>query len=189
MFPKVFQVPLTEGFIPKTREQHAPHMEVVGSRGLGQKTVVPVWAAWPGDLSRKGPDGRPLNCPGVPQVNEVVFSPSESHCATCGEDGSVRVWSLASMELVIQFQVLNQVGREIWGFGHVLCSLCHLPGEMLVFPSPCDTRVASALRGHPRPVDSQSSSRWWPATAMAHFESLASLVLRWNSRCIRTGRL
>ncbi|XP_073915856.1 WD repeat-containing protein 90 isoform X2 [Castor canadensis] len=42
------------------------------------------------------------------KVNEVVFSPSESHCATGGEDGSVRVWSLASMELVIQFQVLNQ---------------------------------------------------------------------------------
>ncbi|XP_053527570.1 WD repeat-containing protein 90 isoform X4 [Artibeus jamaicensis] len=42
------------------------------------------------------------------KVNEVVFSPSESHCATCGDDGSVRVWSLASMELVIQFQVLNQ---------------------------------------------------------------------------------
>uniref|UniRef100_A0A8C2MBR0 WD repeat-containing protein 90 n=1 Tax=Cricetulus griseus TaxID=10029 RepID=A0A8C2MBR0_CRIGR len=42
------------------------------------------------------------------KVNEVVFSPNESHCATCGEDGSVRVWSLASMELVIQFQVLNQ---------------------------------------------------------------------------------
>ncbi|XP_069341826.1 WD repeat-containing protein 90 [Eulemur rufifrons] len=42
------------------------------------------------------------------RVNEVVFSPSESHCATCGEDGSVRVWSLASLELVIQFQVLNQ---------------------------------------------------------------------------------
>lgn len=39
----------------------------------------------------------------------MVFSPSESHCATCGDDGSVRVWSLASMELVIQFQVLNQV--------------------------------------------------------------------------------
>uniref|UniRef100_A0A2K6U9K1 WD repeat domain 90 n=1 Tax=Saimiri boliviensis boliviensis TaxID=39432 RepID=A0A2K6U9K1_SAIBB len=46
--------------------------------------------------------------PWFPQVNEVVFSPGESHCATCSEDGSVRVWSLASMELVIQFQVLNQ---------------------------------------------------------------------------------
>ncbi|EAW85769.1 hCG1985539, isoform CRA_a [Homo sapiens] len=45
---------------------------------------------------------------GFPQVNEVVFSPGESHCATCSEDGSVRVWALASMELVIQFQVLNQ---------------------------------------------------------------------------------
>ncbi|XP_030654477.1 WD repeat-containing protein 90 isoform X3 [Nomascus leucogenys] len=42
------------------------------------------------------------------KVNEVVFSPGESHGATCSEDGSVRVWALASMELVIQFQVLNQ---------------------------------------------------------------------------------
>ncbi|XP_063573219.1 WD repeat-containing protein 90 isoform X7 [Pongo abelii] len=42
------------------------------------------------------------------KVNEVVFGPGEAHCATCSEDGSVRVWALASMELVIQFQVLNQ---------------------------------------------------------------------------------
>ncbi|XP_007453739.1 PREDICTED: WD repeat-containing protein 90 [Lipotes vexillifer] len=42
------------------------------------------------------------------KVNEVVFSPSESHCATCSDDGSVRVWSMASMELLIQFQVLSQ---------------------------------------------------------------------------------
>ncbi|XP_060030083.1 WD repeat-containing protein 90 [Erinaceus europaeus] len=42
------------------------------------------------------------------KVNEVAFSPDESHCATCGEDGSVRVWALGSMELLIQFQVLNQ---------------------------------------------------------------------------------
>ncbi|XP_069066782.1 WD repeat-containing protein 90 isoform X3 [Pleurodeles waltl] len=42
------------------------------------------------------------------KVNDVAFSPAESLCATCGEDGSVRVWSLASMELVVQFQVLNQ---------------------------------------------------------------------------------
>nr|XP_033770291.1 WD repeat-containing protein 90 isoform X1 [Geotrypetes seraphini] len=42
------------------------------------------------------------------KVNDVAFSPSESHCATCGDDGSVRVWALASMELVVQFQVLNQ---------------------------------------------------------------------------------
>lgn len=50
---------------------------------------------------------------GSPQVNEVAFSPSESHCATCSDDGSVRVWSLASMELVIQFQVLNQVLGDV----------------------------------------------------------------------------
>ena len=54
---------------------------------------------------------------GFPQVNEVVFSPGESHCATCSEDGSVRVWALASMELVIQFQVLNQVCGECPGRG------------------------------------------------------------------------
>lgn len=80
-----------------------------------QETVIPVWVAWPEDQGRKGPDGHALSSTGVPQVNEVVFSPSESHCATCGEDGSVRVWSLASMELVIQFQVLNQVGGKSRG--------------------------------------------------------------------------
>ncbi|XP_008945752.1 PREDICTED: WD repeat-containing protein 90-like, partial [Merops nubicus] len=42
------------------------------------------------------------------KVTEVCFSPDESHCATCGEDGSVRIWALGSMELVVQFQVLNQ---------------------------------------------------------------------------------
>ncbi|XP_055991072.1 WD repeat-containing protein 90 [Sorex fumeus] len=42
------------------------------------------------------------------QVNEVAFSPSEAQCATCADDGSVRVWSLASLELLVQFRVLNQ---------------------------------------------------------------------------------
>ncbi|KFR16439.1 WD repeat-containing protein 90, partial [Opisthocomus hoazin] len=42
------------------------------------------------------------------KVTEVCFSPDETHCATCGEDGSVRIWSQGSMELVVQFQVLNQ---------------------------------------------------------------------------------
>ncbi|KFQ93266.1 WD repeat-containing protein 90, partial [Nipponia nippon] len=42
------------------------------------------------------------------KVTDVCFSPGEAHCATCGEDGSVRIWSLGSMELVVQFQVLNQ---------------------------------------------------------------------------------
>ncbi|CAK6964162.1 WD repeat-containing protein 90 [Scomber scombrus] len=41
-------------------------------------------------------------------VNDVVFSSDESHFATCSEDGSVRVWSAPSNELVVQFQVLNQ---------------------------------------------------------------------------------
>lgn len=43
------------------------------------------------------------------QVNDVVFSADERHFATCSEDGSVRVWSVPSIELVVQFQVLNQV--------------------------------------------------------------------------------
>ncbi|KAK2820247.1 hypothetical protein Q5P01_023206 [Channa striata] len=42
------------------------------------------------------------------KVNDVVFSSDESHFATCSEDGSVRVWSAPSNELVVQFQVLNQ---------------------------------------------------------------------------------
>ncbi|XP_063337464.1 WD repeat-containing protein 90 isoform X3 [Pelmatolapia mariae] len=42
------------------------------------------------------------------KVNDVVFSFDESHFATCSEDGSVRVWSTLSYELVVQFQVLNQ---------------------------------------------------------------------------------
>ncbi|CAB1312292.1 unnamed protein product, partial [Coregonus sp. 'balchen'] len=48
-------------------------------------------------------------------VNDVVFSPDESHFATCGDDGSVRVWSAPSNELVVQFQVLNQsCGSACW---------------------------------------------------------------------------
>uniref|UniRef100_A0A669E1K3 WD repeat-containing protein 90 n=1 Tax=Oreochromis niloticus TaxID=8128 RepID=A0A669E1K3_ORENI len=42
------------------------------------------------------------------KVNDVAFSFDESHFATCSEDGSVRVWSTLSYELVVQFQVLNQ---------------------------------------------------------------------------------
>lgn len=46
------------------------------------------------------------------QVNDVVFSTDERHFATCSEDGSVRVWSVPSIELVVQFQVLNQVRED-----------------------------------------------------------------------------
>lgn len=46
------------------------------------------------------------------QVNDLAFQTDESHFATCSEDGSLRVWSIPSNELVVQFQVLNQVRRE-----------------------------------------------------------------------------
>ncbi|XP_058477467.1 WD repeat-containing protein 90 isoform X2 [Solea solea] len=49
------------------------------------------------------------------KVNDVVFSSDESHFATCSDDGSVRVWSIPSNELVVQFQVLNQAcGCVCW---------------------------------------------------------------------------
>ncbi|XP_077358986.1 WD repeat-containing protein 90 isoform X2 [Festucalex cinctus] len=42
------------------------------------------------------------------KVNGLAFQTDESHFATCSEDGSLRVWSIPSNELVVQFQVLNQ---------------------------------------------------------------------------------
>ncbi|XP_041063040.1 WD repeat-containing protein 90 [Carcharodon carcharias] len=42
------------------------------------------------------------------KVNQVIFSPDESHFATCAEDGSLRVWVMHTTELVVQFHVLNQ---------------------------------------------------------------------------------
>ncbi|CAN9508568.1 unnamed protein product [Ophioblennius macclurei] len=49
------------------------------------------------------------------EVNDVVFSADESHFATCSQDGSVRVWSTCSYELVVQFQVLSQAcGCVCW---------------------------------------------------------------------------
>uniref|UniRef100_A0A8C4VBJ2 WD repeat-containing protein 90 n=1 Tax=Falco tinnunculus TaxID=100819 RepID=A0A8C4VBJ2_FALTI len=47
------------------------------------------------------------------KVTEVCFSPDETHCATCGEDGSVRIWSLGSMELVVQFQVAQSTSQHV----------------------------------------------------------------------------
>lgn len=49
--------------------------------------------------------------PSAVQVNDVAFSSDENHFATCSEDGSVRVWSAPSNEMVVQFQVLNQVSH------------------------------------------------------------------------------
>ncbi|KAM9716313.1 WD repeat-containing protein 90 [Menidia menidia] len=49
------------------------------------------------------------------KVRDVVFSFDESHFATCSEDGSVRVWTTSSYELLVQFQVLNQAcGCVCW---------------------------------------------------------------------------
>uniref|UniRef100_A0AAQ4Q091 WD repeat domain 90 n=1 Tax=Gasterosteus aculeatus aculeatus TaxID=481459 RepID=A0AAQ4Q091_GASAC len=49
------------------------------------------------------------------EVNDVVFSADEGHFATCSEDGSVRVWSVPSNELVVQFQVLSRAcGCVCW---------------------------------------------------------------------------
>ncbi|XP_041262484.1 WD repeat-containing protein 90 isoform X5 [Onychostruthus taczanowskii] len=62
------------------------------------------------------------------KVTEVCFSPDERHCATCGEDGSVRIWALGSTELVVQFQVLNQSCQCVaWKPGPVGVWPC--PGE------------------------------------------------------------
>ncbi|KAF0881208.1 WDR90 protein, partial [Crocuta crocuta] len=90
------------------------------------------------------------------KVNEVVFSPSASHWATCSDDGSVRVWSLASMELLIQFQVLNQ---------SCLCLAwsplsCRRPEEQQVVAGYSDgtlrvfsvSRIAMELKMHPHRV-------------------------------------
>lgn len=78
----------------------------------------------------------------------MAFSPDESHCATCGEDGSVRVWSLASLELVVQFQVLNQVPAEMLqtplGSGRYLTGTRSLPG---VCVSSCNSRVGGFVLG------------------------------------------
>ncbi|XP_029702490.1 WD repeat-containing protein 90 isoform X2 [Takifugu rubripes] len=49
------------------------------------------------------------------RVNAVAFSPDEKYFATCSEDGSVRVWLVSSIELMVQFQVLSQAcGSVCW---------------------------------------------------------------------------
>ncbi|XP_025225937.1 WD repeat-containing protein 90 [Theropithecus gelada] len=90
------------------------------------------------------------------KVNEVVFGPGESHCATCSEDGSVRVWALASMELVIQFQVLNQsclcLAWSPWCCGHPeqqRLAAGYGDGSLRIFSV---SRTAMELRMRPHPV-------------------------------------
>uniref|UniRef100_A0A673BY72 WD repeat domain 90 n=1 Tax=Sphaeramia orbicularis TaxID=375764 RepID=A0A673BY72_9TELE len=63
------------------------------------------------------------------KVNDVVFSSNESHFATCSEDGSVRVWSAPSNELVVQFQVLSQAcGCVCWSPSVDMDSACVAAG-------------------------------------------------------------
>ncbi|XP_041672355.1 WD repeat-containing protein 90 isoform X2 [Cheilinus undulatus] len=63
------------------------------------------------------------------KVNDVAFSSDETHFATCSEDGSVRVWSALSNELVVQFQVLNQAcGCICWSPSFIKESTCVAAG-------------------------------------------------------------
>ncbi|KAE8284342.1 WD repeat-containing protein 90 [Larimichthys crocea] len=63
------------------------------------------------------------------KVNDVVFSSDERHFATCSEDGSVRVWTAPSNELVVQFQVLNQAcGCVCWSPSSSKDSACVAAG-------------------------------------------------------------
>lgn len=105
------------------------------------------------------------------QVNEVVFSPSESHCATCCDDGSMRVWSLTSMELVIQLQVLNQVlwGSRVWGLVPRKADrppLAPPAPEPSLWPCWC---LFAALGLGPRPThrEADGSPLWPPRAASA----------------------
>ncbi|KAM3917263.1 WD repeat-containing protein 90 [Leptodactylus fuscus] len=98
------------------------------------------------------------------KVTGLVVGPGETHCATCGEDGSVRVWSLHSCELLLQFQVLNQSclcldwnrhvssGQRIaagYSDGTIrFFSVSKTEMEMKIHPHPCAvTAVAFSLSG------------------------------------------
>ncbi|XP_071975857.1 WD repeat-containing protein 90 isoform X2 [Engystomops pustulosus] len=98
------------------------------------------------------------------KVTGLVVGPGETHCATCGEDGSVRVWSLHSCELLLQFQVLNQSclcldwnrhsssGQRIaagYSDGTIrFFSVLKTEMEMKIHPHPCAvTAVAFSLSG------------------------------------------
>ncbi|XP_077130322.1 WD repeat-containing protein 90 isoform X3 [Ranitomeya variabilis] len=98
------------------------------------------------------------------KVTGAVVGPGETHCATCGEDGSVRVWSLHSCELLLQFQVLNQSclcldwsrqplsGQRIaagYSDGTIrFFSVTKTEMEMKIHPHPCAvTALAFSLTG------------------------------------------
>ncbi|CAH2307904.1 WD repeat-containing 90 [Pelobates cultripes] len=101
------------------------------------------------------------------KVMDLAVSPGENHCATCGEDGSVRVWSLHSCELLLQFQVLNQsclclawspvsgirkAGQQIsagYSDGTIrIFSVSNTEMEMKIHPHPCAvTSIAYSTSG------------------------------------------
>ncbi|XP_063791128.1 WD repeat-containing protein 90 isoform X4 [Pseudophryne corroboree] len=98
------------------------------------------------------------------KVTDLVVGPGETHCATCGEDGSVRVWSLHSCELLLQFQVLNQSclcldwshqassGQRIaagYSDGTIrIFSVSNTEMEMKIHPHPCAvTAIAFSRTG------------------------------------------
>ncbi|KAM3859558.1 LOW QUALITY PROTEIN: WD repeat-containing protein 90 [Diretmus argenteus] len=87
------------------------------------------------------------------KVNGVVFSSDESHFASCGEDGSVRVWSASSNELVVQFQVLNRgcgcVCSPVLSSSKACVAAGYSDGTLRIF------RLASSemeMKLHPHPV-------------------------------------
>ncbi|KAI3365641.1 hypothetical protein L3Q82_010722 [Scortum barcoo] len=88
------------------------------------------------------------------KVNGVVCCSDETHFATCSEDGSVRVWSAPSNELVVQFQVLNQAcGCVCWSPSSSKDSACvaggYSDGTVRIF------RLASSemeMKLHPHQV-------------------------------------
>uniref|UniRef100_A0A667XPV8 WD repeat domain 90 n=1 Tax=Myripristis murdjan TaxID=586833 RepID=A0A667XPV8_9TELE len=88
---------MLDGTIVSAAFGHAMDMGIVGT------TAGTLWYInWMDNSSIRLVSGHKT------KVNDMVFSPDESHFATCGEDGSVRVWSAPNNELVVQFQVLNQ---------------------------------------------------------------------------------
>ncbi|CAJ1080870.1 WD repeat-containing protein 90 isoform X1 [Xyrichtys novacula] len=78
--------------------------------GIVGTTAGTLWYInWPDNTSTRLVSGHKT------KVNDVAFSSDEKHFATCSGDGSVRVWSALSNELVVQFQVLNQAcGCVCW---------------------------------------------------------------------------
>lgn len=119
------------------------------------------------------------------QVTGVCFSPDESHCATCGEDGSVRIWALGSTELLLQFQVLNQVRLR----GTSVPSLREMaPVSPALWQFPC--RAASAWPGSLVPsgygLFLARASTWWQGTAMALSVCSVFPGQRWSWKCTPT---